>query len=357
VKIGFIFSFPALTGGHLAVLEIGTRLVRRGHDVVVVYPSRSILSRRNDALRLAGRAIPDGALAPLYRRNDGELDWFDFPGEVLEVEELEERFLPELDAVVATAWQTAERVARFGPRTGRHVYFIQHYETWSGPAARVDATWRAPFVRIASSEWLRTLAQERFGLADVEVVPYGVDLETFHPGPSREPDGALRVGFLYHVEPWKGVADALQAIGEAGASRDLRLVSFGVFPPGRDLPPGTEYHRQPPRSELQRLYASLDVFVAASWSETGPMTVPEAMACGTCVVATDVGNVSLWSNGGEGAVVVPPRRPDLLATALAGVLDDADARRRTAERGRQLVQRFTWDAAAERFEEIVGSHL
>ena len=353
MRIGFVFSFPALTGGHLAVLEIGSRLAARGHDVIVIYPRRSILSRRNELLRRAGRVLPDSLLAPLYRRNEsGGLGWFDFPGRVLEVEELEEDALPQLDAVVATAWQTAERVARFGARTGRHVYFIQHHETWTGPAERVEETWREPFARIVSSAWLAGLVRERTGIDEVEVVPYGVDLEVFRPGPPRG-GGPLRVGFLYHRDAWKGVADTLHAIREVSAGRELELAAFGVFPPGPDLPPGTDYRRSPSREELAALYASLDVFVSASWSETGPMTVPEAMACGTCVVATDVGNVSLWSAGGEGAVLVPPRRPDLLARELGAILDDSERRRSLAARGRELIQGFTWDAATSRFEAVL----
>jgi len=341
VRIGFVLSFPQLTGGHLAVLEIGTRLVRRGHHVTVVWPRRSILSRRNRLLR----AVP-GAPGALYTANEGGIDWFDFPGDTLEVDELRSEELPELDAVVATAWQTAEWVDRLGPRQGRHIYYIQHHETWSGTAARVEATWRRPFVRIVSSEWLQPL------VGDADVVPYGVDLDLFRPGP-RTMNDLARVGLLYHREPWKGVADALAAIGPL----DVQLVSFGVFPPGDDLPPGTEYHRQPPRAELAELYRSLDVFVAASWTETGPMTVPEAMASGVCVVATDVGNVSLWTNRGEGAVVVPPHEPDVLSRALADVLADEPRRARIAARGHELIQAFTWERAAERFEEIVEGAL
>jgi glycosyltransferase involved in cell wall biosynthesis len=338
VKIGFVLSFPQLTGGHLAVLEIGTRLVRRGHEVAMIWPRRSILSRRNTVLR----KVP-GFPRAAYALNRGGIDWFDFPGRTLEVEELRGDQLPELDAVVATAWQTAEWVSELGPRQGRHVYYIQHHETWTGSSARVEATWRRPFVRIVSSEWLRPLVGD-----DVAVVPYGVDLDLFHPA-ARSSNAPPRVGLLYHREAWKGVADALAAI----APLDVQLVSFGVFERGDDLPAGTEYHRQPTRGDLAELYRSLDVFVAPSWTETGPMTVPEAMASGICVVATDVGNVSLWSNGGEGAVVVPPRRPDMLRQAIAEVLGDGVRRAEVAARGHELIQSFTWERAAEQFEAIV----
>ncbi len=351
MRITFVVSYLEVTGGHRAVLEIATRLVARGHDVTLLYPARSILSRRNTALRYLGRAVPER----FFIHNGDELDWYEFPGRIVRAADLSPSAAPPADAVVATAWQTAERVARFPARAGKRFYFIQHYETWSGPAARVDTTWRADFVRIVSSDWLRRLAEERFALHDVHVVPYGVDLDCFHPEPSGDlrPGGPLRVGFMYHVEAWKGVADAVGALEAVSRDRAVQPVAFGVFAPGRDLPDGIEYHRAPSRDELRRIYTSLDVFLCASWTETGPMTVPEAMACGTCVVTTDVGNVSLWSHGGAGAVIVPSRDREALVGALAAVLDDPDARRRTAERGRDGVQEFTWDRAAAAFERIL----
>jgi glycosyltransferase involved in cell wall biosynthesis len=354
MRIGFVLSFLELTGGHVAVVELGNRLADQGHEVVLIYPARSITSRRNDLLRHAGKAVPDAVLAPFYRENGAELAWGAFRGEIARVRDLDESLLPPLDVIVATAWQTAERVACFGPRTGKKVYFIQHYETWSGPSERVDATWRAPFVRIATSEWLRRLALERFGIDDVEVVPYGVDLDVFYPDPPAERKMRLRVGVLTHIEPWKGVDDSVSALRSAiDGGRLLQPVFFGLFDAPADAPAGAELRIRPKRDELRRLYSSFDVFLCGSWAESGPMTVPEAMACGTCVVSTDVGNVSLWTGGGEAAYLAPPRAPHELAHALAAALDDPAGRAGKAARGRELIQAFTWERAAADFARIV----
>lgn len=351
MRIAFVVSYLELTGGHRAVVEIGNRLARRGHDVLLVYPARSIPSRRNDLLRRLGPLAPEAA----FVHNGSRLDWADFAGTIVRVPELDDRYVPDADVVVATAWQTAERVARLGSGKGSKVYFIQHYETWSGPEARVDATWRAPFTRVASSEWLRRLGRERFGIDDVHVVPYGVDLEAFHPGPRSDGDG-LRVGLLHHLDDWKGVAGTVEAVRRLRREGlDVRLAAFGAFADRGPLPADAELHVLPSRDELRRFYTSLDVFVCGSWSETGPMTVPEAMACGVCVVSTDVGNVSLWTNGGEGAFVVPPCDVDALTTALRTALTDPAERTRRAQRGRDLIQPFTWERAADQFECILRS--
>jgi glycosyltransferase involved in cell wall biosynthesis len=353
MRITFVVSYLELTGGHRAVLEIGARLARRGHDVTLLYPARSILSRRNELLRRL--PLPDRLRAPFFRRNGDVLDWFPFPGKVVRVEDLVPDAAPDADVVVATAWQTATRVARFPQRAGAKAYFIQHYETWSGRQPAVDATWRMPFLRIVSSAWLAELARERFGIEDVHVVPYGVDTASFWPAAvERDPD-LLRVGLLYHVEPWKGVADALEALRRVRRERTVRPVAFGVFPPGSDLPDDCEYHRAPTREALRHLYSSLDVFLCASWSETGPMTVPEAMACGACVVSSDVGNVRMWTEDGRAAFLAPPRDVDELTRQLARALDDESERRRRAARSLEVVKAFTWDRATDEFERALGA--
>jgi glycosyltransferase involved in cell wall biosynthesis len=354
MRIGFVVSFLELTGGHIATLEIANRLAAHGHELLLVYPARSIMSRRNDSLRRLGGVVPDALLSPLYHSNTDRLDWASFEGEIVRIRELEDRFMPDLDAVVATAWQTAERVAPMGSQVGRKAYFIQHYETWSGAEARVDATWRAPFLRIASSEWLRQLAVERFGIDDVHVVPYGVDLEAFFPDPPAERSAKLRVGVLTHDEPWKGVADSVTAIRAAiDGGRDVQPVFFGLFAPPDGLPEGTEVTLRPGRHTLRRLYSSLDIFLCGSWAESGPMTVPEAMACGTCIVSTDVGNVSLWCGGTDAAYLAAPRSPIELSAALAAALDDPATRAEKAERGLERIQAYTWERAAAEFARLL----
>ena len=239
MKIGFVVSYLDLTGGHVAVVEIANRLAARGNEVVLVYPARSVLSRRNDALRRLPRVVTDTVLAPLYRTNGGGLDWAEFHGEIVRVPDLDERYLPELDVVVATAWQTAECVSRgLAPRRAGRSTSSSTTKRGRVPWTRVDATWRAPFVRIATSEWLRSLALERFGIDDVVVIPYGVDLAAFYPDPPQRTSDRPRVGLLYHVEPWKGIPDALEAVKTVAETRPSSTSSLsarssraGISPP------------------------------------------------------------------------------------------------------------------------------
>jgi glycosyltransferase involved in cell wall biosynthesis len=354
-RITFLLPHVGVAGGVRAVLEIADRLVGMGHTVRILYPEIVMSSRRNRLLRHFPGA------RPFLLRNPEGLSWHRTEAEVQRVSDLEADHVPDADALIATSWHTAERAASFPPSKGERFYFIQHYEVWDGPRSRVDRTWRQGFHRIASSEWLARLGRERFGIEEMDVVPYGVDMETFRPDPegeTRRGGERLRVGLLYHPEPWKGVGDGLEAIRRVGSRGiEVRPVLFGTCPRGADVPEGAEYHHDPPQQQLRVIYSSMDLYLCPSHEETGPLMVPEAMACGTPVVSTDVGNVSLWTEGGKRALLVPPRDVDALSAALERALCDSGLREELAREGREYIQHFTWDRTAGLFERALRRRL
>lgn len=70
-------------------------------------------------------------------------------------------------------------------------------------------------------------------------------------------------------------------------------------------------------------YAVADLLVLPSHSEGSPNVLLEAMAARVPVVATDVGGVSEIVTNEESGLIVPPRQPQLLAAAIARVLNDS----------------------------------
>jgi glycosyltransferase involved in cell wall biosynthesis len=94
------------------------------------------------------------------------------------------------------------------------------------------------------------------------------------------------------------------------------------------------------------LMTGIDLFVSASWAESFPLNVLEAMAFGLPVVATDVGGTSEAVDDGHTGLLVPPRDANALARAIVSVLDDSGPGMRPlglAGRARQQ-ERFTVEA-------------
>lgn len=90
------------------------------------------------------------------------------------------------------------------------------------------------------------------------------------------------------------------------------------------------------RSDVAELLPALDVFAMSSRYEGLPCAVVEAMRCGLPVVATAVNSVPDLVIPGESGILVPPGRPDLLATAMEELLRDPVQAARLARRGQEL---------------------
>jgi glycosyltransferase involved in cell wall biosynthesis len=106
------------------------------------------------------------------------------------------------------------------------------------------------------------------------------------------------------------------------------------------------------RSDAPRLTASADVFVLPSEHEGLPVALLEAMALGRAVVATNVGGIPEVVRDGADAVLVGPRDPEALASAIATLLNDPSLRDRVGSAARARAADFDIRNAVRRIEEV-----
>ncbi len=334
-------------GGFKVVYEYANRLAARGHRVCVVHTSRAERELpRPEALRRAGAHA-----ARRLVRAHGPAAWFELDPRVrsLWTPSLGARHVPDGDAVVATAWQTAEWAAAYPASKGRGFYLIQHLETWAGPEERVMATWKLPLSKIVISRWLERVA-ESLG-EPARYIPNGLDFEAFGcdvPPASRRADALL---MLVHGLPWKGTRDGLRALsGVRVRHPEASILLFGSGPAPRGLPPRAEYHRNPRQDRLRALYNRAAVFVAPSLAEGWGLPPCEAMICGCALAATDIGGHREFAIPETTALLSPPGDPEALAVNVLRLVEDDVLRLQLAEAGRDHLLRFTWDRAVEAFE-------
>ncbi len=96
------------------------------------------------------------------------------------------------------------------------------------------------------------------------------------------------------------------------------------------------------RRDLDRIYAGLDVLVVSSDNEGTPASTIEAMASGCPVVATRVGGMPELIVEGENGYLVPPRDPELMASALLRIIDDPATAFRMGQEARDMaVSRYS----------------
>jgi glycosyltransferase involved in cell wall biosynthesis len=98
-----------------------------------------------------------------------------------------------------------------------------------------------------------------------------------------------------------------------------------------------------------------DIFVLPSHTEGSPLVLFEAMSAGLAIVASSVGGVPEVVREGDTALLVPPRKAQLLADALRTFLSEPERAIAMGRAAREAVRNHSPQAYAERLLEIYSS--
>ena len=238
-------------------------------------------------------------------------------------------------------------------------------------------------VRVAS--WLiantETEASELVELYDadparVRVVPPGVDLEVLKPGDqaAARTDLGLPVDadvllFVGRIQPLKAPDVLVRAVAKMLAddpdrrSRTVVAILGGPSGTGREQPRSlqtlarelavadvVEFVPPQTRSELARWFVAADLTAVPSHSESFGLVAIESMACGTPVVAANVGG--LPTAVGDGGVLVDSHDPDEWADVIRDLLDDDQRREVLRHNAIERAQQFSWGATTDKLFEV-----
>jgi glycosyltransferase involved in cell wall biosynthesis len=114
----------------------------------------------------------------------------------------------------------------------------------------------------------------------------------------------------------------------------------------------------PADPDVAHYLRSIDIFVLPSLSEALSNSLMEAMACGCCAVASNIGgNVELVGPGRTGRLFHAGDAADLTSVLQDLIADDESRRRLAAEGCADIHQRFSLAASARRMEQIYSALL
>jgi glycosyltransferase involved in cell wall biosynthesis len=111
------------------------------------------------------------------------------------------------------------------------------------------------------------------------------------------------------------------------------------------------------RDDVPALMRAADLVVLPSSAEALPMSLIEAMALGTPVVATDVGDVGWLLEEIGGGLCVPAGDEDAFLAACGRLLGEPELSRRLAEAGRSGAAGFDVPRMAERYAELFSAAI
>jgi glycosyltransferase involved in cell wall biosynthesis len=197
---------------------------------------------------------------------------------------------------------------------------------------------------------------EAQGFRRVSVWSRGVDATRFSPR-YRSPalrqqmgvdDDTLVVAYVGRLAPEKGLGAALTALQSVARARPGKVAFMFVG----DGPFEGEVHRGTPEprwlpgkllgDDLSRAYASADVFLFPSTTDTFGNVLLEAMASGLPVIGADVGPTREVLGETRGLLVLPDNA-EALAAAIIRCVDDRAMLRRLAGAARAFAESCTWD--------------
>ena len=205
---------------------------------------------------------------------------------------------------------------------------------------------RARLVLAASSAL--AAEAEALGAREVRVVPSGVAI----PDAVGEPEEPPHVLYVGRLSQEKGVLELVEACGDG-----LRLVVVGDGPLRARVPQAVGFVSP---DELGPFYERAAVVATPSRREGYGVVAREAMAWGRPVVASAVGGLMDAVEDGVTGLLVPPRDPVALRTALERLLDDTELRARlgtaaSEKARRELAPEAAAEALVSAYREATGS--
>jgi len=348
---------PQMNGVARTLARWHTELEKRGHETVVFTTSAPDHAETERVRRVRSWpfwAYPELRLAPpVWRRARAEL----------------ERFKPDLIHAatpfgVGLVGRAAARDMRVPLVTSYHTSFTQYARHYGlGAVATPGMAYLRWFHNGGRRTFVPTeaigaeLSGARF--RGVALWSRGVDTARFNPGfrdvSMRETtvgDRGVVVAYVGRLAAEKGVDLAVRAMRDVVRRRPI--AAFAAAGDGPDelrcrklSPSGSWFAGRLSGDRLSAFYASADIFVFPSTTDTFGNVLVEAMASGLAVVAADVPQ-SREVVGDAAGVFVPARDEQAFADAIVSLIDD---RARLSAMRRAAVERAQsrgWDAVFDR---------
>jgi glycosyltransferase involved in cell wall biosynthesis len=250
-----------------------------------------------------------------------------------------------------------------------HTDFPQYIRILTEDSFLESVTWRymhwfygqLDTVFVNSEEYRQSWIKRGFDSAKLKIFPRGLDTDLFHPA-RRDPsffakfgacDSEVRLLYVGRVSREKDLdflATAYRRLRDEGLPVQLLVVGHGPY--------SEEFARSVPEAsftgyltgkELAAAYASADIFVFPSTTDTFGNVIIEAQASGVAAVVSDSGGPKELVQHNENGLITKSHDLDDFARAIRELVVDPARRKRMGNRARQSVLDRTWPSAFRKF--------
>ena len=208
---------------------------------------------------------------------------------------------------------------------------------------------------------------ERVGFRNLGLLSRGVDTEKFNPshrctdlrrswGAGPQTCVVLHVGRLAPEKNYPLLWEAYRRMHAANA--DCRFVLVGEGPlraAVSETQPHCVFQGAVPHGDIGRYYASADVYIHASQTETFGNVVLEGLSSGLAFAGFDYAAALQFVTDGKNSLLVPCDQPERLLEAAVRLVRDHRLRDQLRESARSAVLAHSWGAVARTFARQLGA--
>lgn len=348
MRITFLLSSLWLSGGVLLVVDYANRLSQRGHVVTVVLPGGAV-----DAAVREKLASTVTIIEGKRRLTKPTPPWL----LALHILALV-RATPVSDVVIATHTPTTIPVLwlHFLRKATHQAWLYMDFdEMFRHRRLERFLLHQMPRYFELIMPISQPLAAQVRGQTTAAIVVTGAGLarkEQFANAMHLDStDQIFRLLYVGDNRPRKGLNEFLAAAAIVHQQLpNLELVIVSKEPSTVITAVPYQLHVYPSDELLVTLYRHCDLFVSCSWGEGLGYPPLEAMACGTPVVLTDSVGVRDYAQHEVNCLLVPPREPIAIATAILRLVHDPVLAQRLVAQGKATVRHYEWDAVIDRVE-------
>jgi len=224
-------------------------------------------------------------------------------------------------------------------------------------------------------EHMRSLVSQK---GEIDIIPCGTDIQQFGSVTREAARTRLEIDpeakvvlYVGRFDPRKGIETLVRAVRESKfyESKQLQLIIGGGCTPGnadakeRDRIAGivnelgmdqcTSLPGCLSREILPSYYAAADVCVVPSHYEPFGLVAIEAMACGTPVVASDVGGLQFTVVNEETGLLVPPQNVPAFNHAIDQILSHPQWQQELGKAAKKrVIDKFSWHGVASQLDKL-----
>lgn len=347
MRINILLPSIGTSGGMDVVYKYATMMVENGHDVVV-YKEVFLpnLHRYTNFFKNKIHQIYQIMKAFLEAiKHANKIDSF--------VLNANDKNIRDADIIIATSWTTAYKVNKISLSKGKKYYFIQDYEIWDNEDLG-NKTYALPLNKIVISTWINEQLKKNIGIGPFPVVYNGIDVEIFHALPCKKDLSKINFLMLNHVLPKKGVKNGLKAFERITIKHSNCVLRMFGMCDATNLPDYVEYHQNPSKEELVKLYSESDIFIFPSIEEGWGLTPIEAMACGAVVVGTRTGFVIDIGIHKKNMMISEPNDIQGMIENIEDLISNKEMMHRMSQEGIRTALKLSWNDSYNKLINILS---